>query len=102
MALQQGDVKGPSQRGCSADGGGATVHVHPTLSSQCFREVAAPPALALSVFWSAVKAVEATFKLRGRFKQEETARHSAAIVPFIVTYFVASFAYGDVFPAAMP
>jgi len=28
--------------------------------------------LALIVFWSAAKAVEATFKLRGRFKQEET------------------------------
>ena len=29
--------------------------------------------LALIIFWSSVKAVEATFKLRGRFKQEETA-----------------------------
>jgi hypothetical protein len=28
--------------------------------------------LALIVFWAAVKAVEATFKLRGRFKHEET------------------------------
>jgi hypothetical protein len=58
------------------------VHVRPasTLSSQCFREVAAPPALALIVFWSAVKAVEATFKLRGRFKQEETARQSRNLV----------------------
>jgi hypothetical protein len=29
--------------------------------------------LALIVFWAAVKAVEATFKLRGRFKRDETA-----------------------------
>jgi hypothetical protein len=29
--------------------------------------------LALIVIWTAVKAVEATFKLHGRFKQEETA-----------------------------
>jgi hypothetical protein len=36
--------------------------------------------LALIVFWSAVKAVEATFKLRGRFKQEETARQGPNLV----------------------
>lgn len=29
--------------------------------------------VALIVFWSAIKAVEATFKLRGRFKPQETA-----------------------------
>jgi mRNA-degrading endonuclease RelE of RelBE toxin-antitoxin system len=29
MALQQGDVKGPLQRGFSADGDGVTMHVRP-------------------------------------------------------------------------